>query len=101
MIPLPKLEICQEVTFLSFEELHKKCPTKFQYTHGGMDLSGIKGIITHISYNKYDSIYEVDVKFKRSDFGILYPPTDPYGTVSHIGYGHYRMQENEFKEYYE
>ena len=97
MIPLPKLEICQEVTFLSFEELHKKCPTKFQYTHGGLDLSGIKGIITHISYNKYASIYEVDVKFKRSDFDILHPPGNLEGMVS---YGHYRMQENEFEEYY-
>ena len=97
MIPLPKLEICQEVTFLSFEELHKKCPTKFQYAHGGLDLSDIKGIITHIYYNKSTSIYELHVIFKRSD----YYSDDPDGKIFRHNYGCYLMQENEFKEYYE
>lgn len=97
MIPLPKLEIYQEVTFLSFKELRKRQPYRPQYTYGGKELSGIKGIITSIVYRNEYNHYQVNVQFLRKDYDILYPneiSTSPQ-------YAYYRMREDEFKEYYE
>lgn len=97
MIPLPKLEIGQTVTFLSFAELKKINPYKHAYSYGGRELPNIKGVVTYIEYNQRQDIYIVTIKFLTSDYINLYP-TD---NVVSSKYMCYKMLENEFKEYYE
>jgi len=97
MIPLPKLEIYQEVTFLSFEELRKRQPYRSKYTYRGKELPGIKGIITSIAYRNEYNHYQVNVQFLTKDYNILYPN----GISTSLKYVNYRMQEDEFQEYYE
>lgn len=97
MIPLPKLEIYQEVTFLSFKELHKRQPYRSQYTYGGEELPGIKGIITFIAYDNEYNHYKVNVRFLKKDYDMLYPN----GMLTYSKYANYNMQEDEFQEYYD